>query len=79
MKLFEQKEFIERLLHLVRIRWKGTPEEYAEKLSVSPSTFYRYLNELREMGVGISYNKQGMHYCFDNGDARLVLEIIIEE
>lgn len=64
MKMLQQKEALEYLVHLIQSQWKGSPSAYAQKLGISESTFFRYLNFLKQLDIPISYNRSGQYYFF---------------
>lgn len=64
MKMLQQKETLEYLVHLIQSQWKGSPSAYAQKLGISESTFFRYLDLLRRLDIPISYNRSGQYYFF---------------
>jgi len=42
----------------------GTPKELAEKIDVSERLLYDYLNEMKELGAPIYYDKERCCYCY---------------
>jgi predicted DNA-binding transcriptional regulator YafY len=65
------KRFIERLQRIdyfIRTISTGTPKEFAEKLNLSERQLYKYLKNLKELGVPIKYSKRrNSYYYSDNG------------
>ena len=64
MKMLQQKETLEYLVHLIQAQWRGSPSAYAQKLGISESTFFRYLDILKKLDVPVSYNRSGQYYFF---------------
>lgn len=72
------KRFLERFKridYLISIKGTGTPTQLAEKLDISESMLYEYLNVLREQGAPISYDKNKQTYYYDiNGRFKIIFE-----
>ena len=64
MKMLQQKETLEYLIHLIQTQWRGSPSAYAQKLGISESTFFRYIDILKQLDVPVSYNRSGQYYFF---------------
>ena len=64
MKMLQQKATLEYLVHLIQAQWRGSPSAYAQKLGISESTFFRYLDILKKLDVPVSYNRSGQYYFF---------------
>lgn len=54
-KFIEVLQKLERIDTLIRLRCTGFPLEFAQKLDVSRSTLYQYLNILKSLGAEIKY------------------------
>ena len=55
---FQQRiELIERMDKLIRLEATGSPRDFAEKLEISESTLYEFLNMMRKLGASVSYDK----------------------
>jgi predicted DNA-binding transcriptional regulator YafY len=63
MRIIEGIERIKRLDGIIRNRVQGSPQELAEKLGISRSVLYNYLDDLKLMGAEIKYNKKQL--CFE--------------
>jgi predicted DNA-binding transcriptional regulator YafY len=50
--------------YLIRSKRTGTPIQFAEKLEISESTLYQHLNDLRELGAPIAYDKFRQTYYY---------------
>ncbi|MCM1084755.1 MAG: hypothetical protein NC357_00280 [Bacteroides sp.] len=80
MKMLQQKETLEYLIHLIQMQWRGTPAMYAQKLGISESTFFRYLEILKSFNVPVSYSRTQQCYCFTKPvSIRLNFEINVED
>lgn len=55
------------LCKLIEHRATGTPEELATKLNLSKRQMFNLLNNLKDMGAGIKYNRTCRTYYFSNG------------
>lgn len=50
--------------YLVRHSMTGTPKECAEKLDISRSRFYEFLDDLKLLNVPVVYNKRKRTYTY---------------
>lgn len=50
--------------YLVRHSMTGTPEECAEKLEISRSRFYEFLEDLKLLNIPVVYNKHKRSYSY---------------
>ena len=57
MTLIEKIRQIERLHLLIKRRATGSPTELAQKFNMSERCIYRLIDELKSMGLEISYNR----------------------
>ena len=55
---------IDKMNYLIRSKRTGTPIQFAEKLEISESTLYQYLNALRDLGAPIAYDKFRQTYYY---------------
>ena len=71
-KLPETLALINRIDNLIRRRATGTPDDIAEKLGVSRSTWYNYLELLTgELNFPIEYDTENQTYFYTaNGEFR---------
>jgi ACT domain-containing protein len=61
----ETLQLIERIDTLIRHRATGTPDDMAEKLEVSRSTWFNYLHILKEdLGFPIDYDPEKQTYFY---------------
>ena len=65
IKYIDRLKRINRLIHL---NATGNPKEFASKLDISERQLYRYLNDLKEIGLNIifDYNKNSYIYLEEN-------------
>lgn len=69
-------EFCARLMkldNLIQLQKTGSAKELAHKLGVSRSQLFNYLEQLREMGVEIAYQKSIASYCYQ-GELELKIQ-----
>ena len=57
MSYFEHTEKLETLKYLAERRQSGTPQDLAKKLCVSERTVLRMVQQLRDQGYPIAYNR----------------------
>jgi biotin operon repressor len=62
MKFIEYSQKIEKLKKLVETDGSGSPAELAEKLSISERTLLRMVQQLREHGYPIFFNRLTKSY-----------------
>lgn len=65
MEFIRQVERLQMLNKLVREQKTGSPDELAQRLGVSRSKLYLILEELRDQGVCIRYNKQVNSFVYE--------------
>lgn len=65
MQLKDKVDTLVRLHYLIKQRATGDSIELADRLHVSKSTLFRYLNELRNFGAPIGYCTQAKHYYYE--------------
>lgn len=52
--------------HLIHIKNTGTPKEFAAKLDIGRSTFFEYLDYMRNgLQIAILYDKAAQTYYYD--------------
>lgn len=60
---------LKKVLHmdfLIQHRCTGNAVEFAQKLDLSRSALFNYLDYMRnDLGVGILYDRYGETYCYD--------------
>lgn len=62
---------------LIRMEATGAPRMFAKKLGISESYLYGILDEMKEMGLPLSYCKSRLSYVYDK-PVRLRIEIDVE-
>jgi hypothetical protein len=73
-------KYTERLRHadqLIRQEATGAPRFFAQKLGISESYLYGILDEMKVMGLPLSYNKTRLTYVYTK-PVRLRIEIHVE-
>jgi len=80
---FDKLIFLEKL---IRQECSGTPDELAERLSVSRRTVYNMIDILESYGATISFSRRRQTFHYTNGkfvdiavDIRLLTDITAEE
>jgi len=72
MKMISQLQRIQKINRMIKSARTGTPREFAEELGISESHFYRYIDELQEMGVPIQYSRSRKTYYYENNTELLL-------
>jgi predicted DNA-binding transcriptional regulator YafY len=67
MYLFESIERIKRIHDLIKREATGTPDEFAERLHLKKRQLQNILEELRDWGADIRYNRFRCTYYYANG------------
>ncbi len=62
--MYLQKIKFERLDQLIRLKATGTPKELARKFETTERTIFRMINELKEIGCPVYYNRERESYCY---------------
>ena len=68
-------KFINRLTtidQLIRLQATGSPEKLAEKLEITERQVYKYLDNLRELGADIKFDRLKNSYIY-TADIELVI------
>jgi predicted DNA-binding transcriptional regulator YafY len=74
-KIMPAIKYINRLLaidQMIRLRLTGSPKQLAEKLELSERQVYTYLNNLKELGAEIKFDKCINSYLY-TVDIKLVI------
>ena len=66
MNIIGQLQRIEKISRMIKSARTGTPKEFADELGISESHFYRYIEELQEMGAPIQYSRSRRTYYYEN-------------
>jgi predicted DNA-binding transcriptional regulator YafY len=66
---------LEQIDCLIYKKSTGNPKVFASKLGISESTLYEYLNELKELGAPILYNKfKETYFYYEEGNLKIKFE-----
>lgn len=63
--LFDDLFLLQRIDQLIRMQATGTPVQLASRLEVSERKLYRLLEELKDQGFPIAYDKQKECYYYE--------------
>ncbi len=66
MNMISQLERVQKINRMIKSARTGSPKEFAGELGISESHFYRYIDELQEMGVPIQYSRARRTYYYEN-------------
>ena len=64
MKIFVQIQQLQKIDQLIAAEQTGTPEEFAQKLNISPRRLYDILDELKSRGAPIAYSRSAKNYFY---------------
>lgn len=65
MSVDERRTLYLRLDRIIRMRFKGNATVLAQRLSISRSTFFRCLDDMKAMGAPIRYNEMAQYYYYE--------------
>ena len=65
MTFIDNKEKLERLDQLIRLKATGSPDELASRFNSSKRTICRTIKELKEIGCPIYFSKELNSYCYE--------------
>jgi predicted DNA-binding transcriptional regulator YafY len=66
MRFIDEVHRFERLALLIRLENTGPPDELAKTFNVTPRTLYRLLDDMKEVGAPICYDKKRQSYYYKN-------------
>ncbi len=75
MKYFE---LMERMDQLIRMENTGDAFEFSERLGISRRQMYYYVDELRELGLPVSYNRRSKTFFYEK-NCRLRIDVSVRE
>jgi hypothetical protein len=69
---------MERMDQLIRLESTGDSFEFSEKLGVSRRQMYYYIEELKDLGLPLSYNRRARTYFYEK-NCRLKIDVSVKE
>jgi predicted DNA-binding transcriptional regulator YafY len=72
MKFFEHLNLLRQMHQLIRLKATGTPRDFAKRVKMPESTFFRRLDDLKSLGGEIYYNPERHHYEYLNDSDKTV-------
>ena len=66
MKVFEFVEVVARFHQYMMLGSTGDASTFAEKLGISRATLYNLMNELRDYGIDIEYDRTRQTYQYSH-------------
>jgi hypothetical protein len=76
-QLLKYTERLRQADQLIRLEATGVPRLFAKRLGISESYLYGILDEMKEMGLPLSYSKSRLSYVYTR-PVRLRIEIGVE-
>lgn len=64
--LIEQIERVRRMDQLIRLHSTGNSEEFAQKLKISKKHVYNLIEELKDAGASIRYDRNQRSFVYDS-------------
>jgi predicted transcriptional regulator len=65
MKAFVQLERLKRMNRLIKEEKTGDPEEFAQRLKISPSHLYRCIEDMKELGAPVNFSRSRHTYYYE--------------
>ena len=69
LKVFEFVEVIARFHHYMMLGNTGDASTFAEKLGISRATLFNLMNELRDYGIDIEYDRTHQAYRYSHPES----------
>ncbi|MEO6039672.1 MAG: hypothetical protein ABIQ93_14760 [Saprospiraceae bacterium] len=66
MTLYDRYQLLQRMDAFIRRRGTGSPDVFAQRLLISRSTLFRYLEDLSSFGASIAYDRDRESYYYTN-------------
>jgi hypothetical protein len=66
MKIFDHIQLVQRLDRLIRLKATGTPQTLGNKLKLSERQARRIIDDMKGLGLPISYCKQQQSYFYES-------------
>ena len=66
MQIFDSIERVHRIHKLIQLEATGNPEEFAGRLNLKKRQLYNILEEFRDYGACIKYNRVRTTFYYDN-------------
>ncbi len=73
-KIAKQIGRLKKMLRLIKKQKTGTPKEFAHTLRVSRRQMYRDIQQLKELGAPITYNKNVESFCYKKENFSIELD-----
>ena len=67
MKAIEKIERFQEIDRIIKTKKTGAPEKFAEKIGISKRQLFKDFEEIRMLGVRISYCRSRETYFYENG------------
>jgi len=66
MRNIDKLFLIEGLHRLIKLEFRGSSKDYADRLKISRSSFHNYIDDLKTVGAEIEYSKARNCYKYIN-------------
>ena len=66
MSTLREFEILDTIHHMIKRKRRGTPYELANRLNISRSCLYDYINKLEDYGAEISYSRSSQSFYYKN-------------
>jgi len=65
MTFYDKTNLILRLDQMIRLRFRGNADSFSRRLGVSRSTFFRLLDDMKNLDAPIEYDEIGQFYFYE--------------
>lgn len=82
MILIHTLERLKQINELIKNKSTGKPKEFSKKIGISESHLYRCINEIKEMGAPVKFDRKRDTYYYDKSfeiKVNYSIELISEE
>lgn len=79
MTFIQKINQLDRIMTLIRRKATGSPCDLATKLGISRRSVYRLIQQLRDKGLPIQYDKQRASYCYEeDSEVKLSFKVTLD-
>ena len=65
MTFYDKANLILRLDQMIRLRFRGNADDFSRRLGVSRSTFFRLIDDMKNLEAPIEYDDMGQFYYYE--------------
>ncbi len=65
MTFYDKANLILRLDQMIRLRFRGNADSFSRRLGISRSTFFRLIDDMKNLEAPIEYDESGQFYYYE--------------